>query len=124
MLGLSRRRAMGVLIACAVSLQASGALPLIAGAGAASCCCHHHDVSPDCRCPVCTHARELASGQCFLRTCGGSPEAALIPAQVAPAVLPTVPATAVPIAAAPPFTPAPSSAPSPAQEVPTPPPLA
>ena len=124
MLGVSRSRAMGALIACAVSLQASGALPLIAGAGATSCCCHHHDVAPDCRCPVCTHARELASGQRFLRTCGGSSEAVLIPAQVAPAVPPPVLATAVPSAAAPPISFAPSPAPSPAQEVPTPPPLA
>jgi len=114
---------MGALLACAVSLQATGALPLISSAEAASCCCHH-DKSRACRCPTCTHARELASDQRFIRTCAGSNEPARILIQVAPALPPPdllAPAaipTAFPIFAAPP------GPPSPDREVPTPPPLA
>ncbi len=123
MLGRPRRcRTMGALLACAVSLQATGALPLIATAQAASCCCHH-DKSRACRCPTCTHARELASDQRFIRTCAGSSEPARILVHVAPALpqpgllAPAAIPTAFPI-----FAP-PAGPPSPDREVPTPPPL-
>jgi len=113
---------MGALLACAVSLQATGALPMVSSAEAASCCCHH-DKSAACRCPTCTHAREMASNQRFIRTCAGSSEPALILVQVTPALpqsgllAPAAIPTASPIFAAP------SGPPSPDREVPTPPPL-
>src|SRR5215470_2008559 len=116
-------RYLSALVACAVSLQATGALPLIASAQA-SCCCHHHDVSPDCRCPACTHARELASDQRFIRTCAGTTQPGLIAGQVAPAVPQPIPLAPVALSADRALSAAPIRAPSPAQEVPTPPPLA
>jgi hypothetical protein len=116
-------RAMGALLACAMSLQATGALPLVASAEAASCCCQH-DKSRACRCPKCTHARELASNQRFIRTCASSSEPALILVQVATAVPQS--GLLAPAAApdASPVSPAQLEAPSPDREVPTPPPLA
>jgi len=114
-------RAMGALLACAVSLQATGALPLVATAGAASCC--HHDKSRACKCPMCTHARELASNQRFIRTCAGTTEPALVVVQLAPALpqagllAPAVAAAAFPVGLRS------LGLPSPDQEVPTPPPL-
>jgi len=114
---------LGALVACAVSLQATGVLPLMASVEA-RCCCHHHDVSPDCRCPACTHARELASDQRFIRTCGGTNQPGLTTGQVSPAVPQPILLAPVALSADPPLSPAPTRAPSPAQEVPTPPPLA
>jgi hypothetical protein len=113
---------MGALLACAVSLQGTGALPLISSAEAATCCCHH-DKSRACRCPTCTHARELASNQRFIRTCAGSSEPALILVQVAPAL--PQPGLLVPAAIPDPFPilALPSGPASPDREVPTPPPL-
>ena len=113
---------MGALLACAVSLQATGALPLVASAEAASCCCHH-DKSRACPCPTCTHARELASNQRFIRTCAGTSEPALVVVQLAPALTqagllaPAVAAAAFPVGLRS------LGPPSPDQEVPTPPPL-
>ena len=95
---------------------------MVSSAEAASCCCHH-DKSAACRCPTCTHAREMASNQRFIRTCAGSSEPALILVQVTPALpqsgllAPAAISTASPIFAAP------SGPPSPDREVPTPPPL-
>ena len=120
---LRRYRAIGALLACAVSLQTAGALQLVASAPAVMSCCHH-DKSQVCHCPACTHSRELASNQRFIRTCGGPTEPAVIVVQTAPA-LPqlALPAPAA-IHAALPVSPAPPGAPSPDREVPTPPPLA
>jgi hypothetical protein len=119
----ARRRAIGTLLACAVSLQASGTLPLLSSAAAASCCCHH-EKSLACRCPTCTHARELASNHRFVRTCAGPSEAAVVVTQVAPALPQSTVAVSPRIASAFPI-PAPGNGvPSPAREVPTPPPLA
>jgi len=123
MLAIPRCRSMGVLVACAVSLQATGTLPLIATAEAASCCCHH-ELSQTCRCPTCTHAREMASDHSFIRTCVGTSEPGLIVLQVAPALPQSALLTPVALPAAPPLPPAPSRPQSPAREVPTPPPLA
>jgi hypothetical protein len=123
MVRVSHYRGLGVLLACALSLQATGALPLIASAEAATCCCHH-DKSRACRCPVCTHARELASDHRFIRTCGASTEPGIVLVQMAPAVpqsgllAPAIRPTPSPVS------PAPPGAPSPDREVPTPPPLA
>src|SRR5262245_54943398 len=114
MLGVPCSRALGAVLACAVSLQASGALPLIAGAGATSCGCHHHDVSPDCRCPVCTHNRELASGQRFLRSCGGTADPGLSVAPIAPAVPPASQVPPISLPAPSPLSAAPHRPPSPA----------
>src|SRR6267143_477783 len=115
-------RAMGALLACAVVLQGTGALPLMATPEAASCC--RHDKSQVCHCPMCTHSRELASDQRFIRTCAPSSDPALTLVQVAPAVPQSgLPEPAVALGASP-ASPAPPQAPSPDREVPTPPPLA
>jgi hypothetical protein len=114
---------MGLLVACAVALQATGTLPLIATAEAADCCCHH-DKSQACRCPACTHARELASGQDVIRTCAGTSEPGLIVVHVAPALPQAALLTQVAVSAASPLSPAPPGPQSLAREVPTPPPLA
>src|SRR5690242_18862976 len=119
----ARRRAIGTLLACAVSLQASGTLPLFSSAAAASCCCHH-EKSLACRCPTCTHARELASNQRFVRTCAGPTEAALVVTQVAPALPRSAAEVSPPLMSAIPLAVPDVGAPSPAREVPTPPPLA
>jgi len=113
---------MGVLLAGAVALQATGALPLIATAEAASCCCHH-DKSRACRCPICTHARELASNHRFIRTCAGTSDPGLSVVQVSPALPQSGLLAAVVIPAALPISAAASGPPSPDREVPTPPPL-
>src|SRR2546430_17656316 len=121
--GFRRCRAMGALLACAVSLQAPGALRLVASAPAAMSCCQH-DKSRVCHCPACTHARELGSDQRFIRTCAGATDPGLVAVQVAPAL--PQPGLQMPVAAAAalPISPAPPGAPSPDREVPTPPPLA
>src|SRR5438067_6889878 len=121
--GFRRCRAMGALLACAVSLQATGALPLIASGPAVMSCCQH-DKSQVCHCPACTHSRELASDQRFIRTCGGATEPGLVVVQVAPALpQPGLPVPAAVLAQLP-ISSAPPGAPSPDREVPTPPPLA
>ena len=115
-------RAMGALLACAVALQGTGALPLMASPQAATCC--QHDKSQACHCPMCTHARELESDQRFIRTCAPSSDPALILVQVAPAMPQSgLLAPSVALGSAP-VSPAPPQAPSPDREVPTPPPLA
>src|SRR5712664_1854392 len=124
MIGVPRRcRALGALLACAVSLQATGALPLIASAEAASCCCHH-DKSRACRCPTCTHARELASNQRFIRTCAGTSDPAVMVVQVAPALPQSGLLTPEALPAVFPSSAAPPGLQPPDREVPTPPPLA
>jgi len=105
-----------------VALQATGALPLVASAAAASCCCHH-DKSRACRCPVCTHARELASRQRFLRTCAAHGDGAVIAVQGSPAVAPPQVVLPAPAAKVLPIVQPPSAAPTPDREIPTPPPL-
>ena len=114
-------RVSGALLACAVALQGTGALPLMTSPEAPSCC--RHDKSQACRCPMCTHSRELESDQRFIRTCAPTGDPALILVQVAPAVpqsgLPS-PAVALPAS---PVSPALLEAPFPDREVPTPPPL-
>jgi hypothetical protein len=123
MLGMPRCRSMGMLVACAVALQATGTLPLIANAEAASCCCHH-ELSQTCRCPTCTHAREMASDHSFIRTCAGTSDPAMIVVQVAPAVPQSAPLAALVLTAVSVLSPAQRRPPSPDREVPTPPPLA
>ncbi len=123
MLAIPRCRSMGVLVACAVALQATGTLPLIATAEAASCCCHH-ELSQTCRCPTCTHAREMASDHSFIRTCAGTSEPGLIVLQVAPVLPQSALLTPAAVPAVSPLSAAPSRPQSPAREVPTPPPLA
>jgi hypothetical protein len=114
-------RAMGALLACAVALQGTGALPLIASPQAATCC--QHDKSQACHCPMCTHARELESDHRFIRTCAPGSDPALILVQAAPAVpqsgllAPTIALEGSPVS------PALLESPSPDREVPTPPPL-
>ena len=123
MAGRDRRYFIATLLACAVSLQASGTLPLLSSAAAASCCCHH-EKSLACRCPTCTHARELASNHRFVRTCAGAIEAALVVTQVGPALPQSAAAVSPPIVSAIPIWAPDLGVPSPAREVPTPPPLA
>ena len=120
--GFRRCRAAGALLACAVSLQATGAVQLFASAPAVMSCCRH-DKSQVCHCPACTHARELGSNQRFIQTCAGATEPGLVVVQVAPAL--PQPGLQLPVAAlaALPISPAPPGAPSPDREVPTPPPL-
>src|SRR5712672_2455817 len=84
MVGVGRHcRAMGMLLACAVALQATGALPLIVSAQAASCCCDHDKARP-CHCKDCTHAREMETDQRFIQTCAGAPDPVIVVVQVAP----------------------------------------
>src|SRR5256885_14050921 len=120
MAGRLRSRIVGTMVACAMSLYATGALPQLAFADP-GCCCHHH--SGDCRCAACTHARGLASGRPMVETCGAHPASAV---PVAPRVfaltggahpLPAATSTSV---GPPPL----SKPPEPVCEVPTPPPVA
>jgi hypothetical protein len=114
-------RAMGGLLACAVALQGTGALPLMASRTAASCC--QHDKSQVCHCPMCTHARELESDHRFIRTCAPGSDPALILVQVAPAVPQSGLPVPTPALGASPISLALLEPPSPDREVPTPPPL-
>src|ERR1700674_90738 len=116
-------RAVGVLLATFVSWQAAGftAAALSAPAGRHFCC--HHEGALKCACPVCSHARELASPNPSIRSCGGTSDARAI----AVAQTPSLPAVWLALSPRPgPFLmkgiPAPllSSA---FPEVPTPPPL-
>jgi hypothetical protein len=113
---------MGMLLACAVALQATGALPLIASAAAASCCCHHDKTRP-CQCRTCTHAREMETDHRFIQTCAGPSDPVIVVVQVAPAL----PQSGLPAAldVVPPFlaSATPFRVPPPDREVPTPPPL-
>jgi hypothetical protein len=120
MIGELRGRTAGTIVACAMSLYAIGPLPLI-DANGQSCCCHEH--SPDCRCPTCTHARELASGSPMVTTCAPQPAMAL---PVARAVLSLAAIVQLPSPPLPlPIDLAPRSPPpGPVPDVPTPPPLA
>jgi len=88
---------------------------------AASCCCALKKA--DCHCPVCNHARELASGESSFEQCGTTGAAA---ARISlPEVLPPLRLQAAPLPR-----PLPASRPTfparepPVLEVPTPPPLA
>ncbi|GAC1348221.1 MAG: hypothetical protein NVSMB23_28840 [Myxococcales bacterium] len=67
------RRLLGAALSVLLSWSAAGAAvsPPPAPAG---CCCKDHQA--DCRCAACEHAREIASGEAHLRSCGsGAPEA-------------------------------------------------
>ena len=115
-----RTNIVGTIAACAMALSTAGALPLLAS-DALSCCCQHH--AEDCRCPACTHARELASRQPMLETC--APHSAIAIPVMHPAVLVTVGVQLPPPEASSRVETAPSPPPpDPVSEVPTPPPLA
>jgi hypothetical protein len=112
--------ATALLVAFSFAAQSAG-LPLLTSAAAAECCCAHR--AAHCRCKVCEHARELASGQPCLKSCGASTQDTAVIAHLDPAIPATAltaPATALALVevriAAPPL--------DPPFEVPTPPPLA
>jgi hypothetical protein len=115
-------RALAAAGACVLAAQ-SMQLPLLATTDRASCCCAHQAGDPDCRCPVCTHAREAQSGKPFFKTCGADRATAAVVTRepavpVAPDALPKqVRPVPVPARIA-------SPPPDPAPDVPTPPPLA
>jgi hypothetical protein len=106
----------------AALLALSMAAPALAGVdAAASCCCEH--ARPNCRCPVCAHARALESGQPLLQQCGASQAAARLPALPDMLPPPREPAPVLP-PGAPPSRSLPALSEAPPLEVPTPPPLA
>ena len=110
-----------MVAACFLATQPMGR-PLAADESS-SCCCPHHEGDAECACPVCTHDREVKSGKPFFKTCGSGAKAVAVAApQVAmPAEFMggQEPAPHHPVYA---FEEAPL--PDPAQDVPTPPPLA
>ena len=112
--------AVAALAACFLASQ-SAALSLLVTFGA-ECCCAHRDAH--CRCKVCEHARELASGQPCLKSCGASSPDRAVLAHSDPVVPVPAPGTSVslPLARVEPRIAAPPS--DPPFEVPTPPPLA
>jgi len=115
------RRAVGLVIACLLSWQATGILAGISRAP--SCCCLRMQAEKK-RCPVCAHAKEIESGQSFLKTCGLH-EATSLPVALVSPVLPAVVAEQTAVAKQPlPEDETPPLAPAPSLEVPTPPPLA
>jgi hypothetical protein len=76
------------------------------------------------RCPVCAHAKEVASGQPLLKTCGMHDASSLPMALFLPVLPAPVAATATALKQPVPRDDDPPFAPEPSPEVPTPPPLA
>ncbi|MGZ6142105.1 MAG: hypothetical protein ACXWLM_02145 [Myxococcales bacterium] len=113
---MAARRAIGVLGAFAIALQALGALPM----PAASCCCATKMAK--CHCPACAHAREIESGCRYLQGCAPSAQRALAAASL-PALPPSDALPPQRVARGMPDLPLPAFAPNPPLEVPTPPPL-
>jgi hypothetical protein len=112
-----------IAVASLLAVNAAG-LPLLAAPEPASCCCHHHEGDAKCACPICAHARELASNDRTISTCTLMPESAVVVA-----IGPWLPPSMALVARA-----SPSrqdvharllrAPPDPICEVPTPPPLA
>jgi hypothetical protein len=76
------------------------------------------------RCPVCAHAKEVASGQPTLKTCGMHDASSLPLALFLPVLPANVPPTITAVKQPLPRDDDPPLAPAPSPEVPTPPPLA
>jgi hypothetical protein len=115
-------RALAVAAVCVLALQ-SMRLPLLCGETRPACCCPHHGADADCKCPVCSHQREVQSGKPYFKTCGHSAETVAVTT-----FAPAVPVAKVSTRKSPVRLPVPSRAESPptgpALDVPTPPPLA
>jgi hypothetical protein len=115
---------MGLALALFLGWQSGVAAALFEPPEAARCCCKARGEHHRCACPVCAHARELASGTRSLHSCGAPVSTALPPTHRALTCLPRVAARAarLPSAAQPPPV---LSLPyePPTLEVPTPPPL-
>ena len=113
---MRRSRAIGLIGAFALALQAIGAVPM----PARSCCCAAR--AAKCHCPVCAHAGEIESGGRFVQGCAPSSQPSL--AQAAQPALPPSQAIAAQRVAAPlPDLAVQTGAPEPPLDVPTPPPL-
>jgi hypothetical protein len=113
---------MGLALALIFGWQSGVAAAIFEPSQSAGCCCKARG-EHRCTCPICAHARELASGTRSLHSCS-QPSAAALPPHRALACLPQVAARAakLPAGAQPP----PALAllyESPPAEVPTPPPL-
>lgn len=117
-------RLIGLALTAAVGAQQAGALvEALAQPAAADCCCRSRGAH-QCSCPVCAHAREVASNRPLLQSCGGAGTAAR-PAPAPPVFFALLHPMESPLPAwgLPPHAP-PRLHPPPPTEVPTPPPLA
>lgn len=115
-------RVVALALALIFGWQSGVAAATFESPGAASCCCKLRG-EHRCTCPICAHARELASGTRSLHSCS-EPGAAALPPHRALACLPQVAARAAKLPAAAQPSPAVSLLHEPPPlEVPTPPPL-
>lgn len=117
-------RLIGLALSAAVGAGQAGALlEALARPAAAHCCCQARGAH-QCSCPICAHARDIASDRPLLQACSAGGAAAR-PAPAPPVFLGFLHPAEEPLPAwgLPPHAP-PRLHPPPPTEVPTPPPLA